>query len=424
MLWNEFIKRFGANAQSGLRFDRVLQYVTFPRVQVTSKGRRADMEREAELQSGVRQVGKLGRKDMQYFFDWLYKKGVRHIIRVSVEDSGDSGETVHSDQAIQESLERFIVEHLDWNKTDLDPETILRVSSKVDKEALTPDNPVKTEIVPDRQLKQLYLRWSGNNAVLRGWSEPEGLAMLPHLQTIFLFTPPADKTYDNELWIHAKLSDFRDRLNASRQTARAQAQTQLQVELTVPGVLGVGDINSTFGPVDVIGMESFTNNERKVVSLDAPHSTSSTPIKGVNSHRWLDSTVRFAGDMMPFWKTTVNNFLESRQNRRTLEGLENDVVLALIDDGVDMFDTPETNQILEGKSFDFHGGKVRPPFSSAKGHGTVMASMIFRVCPMVKIYPIRLKTYESAEGKNMNIDAGYAAQVCAMIQLHISHVEH
>ncbi|KAK4151929.1 hypothetical protein C8A00DRAFT_44937 [Chaetomidium leptoderma] len=410
MLWNEFVKRFGADAQSGLRFDRVLQYVTFPRVQVTLKGRRADMEREAELQSGVRQVGKLGRKDMQYFFDWLYKKGVRHIIRVSVEDSGDSGETVHSDQAIQESLERFIVEHLDWKKTDLDPETILRVSSKVNREAPTPENPMKTEIVSDRQLKQLYLRWSGNNAVLRGWSEPEGLAMLPYLQSILLFTPPADKTYDNEPWIRAKIDDFEAKLIASRQAARAQAQTLLPVKITAPGVFGVGDISSVFGDVEVIRMDSVADNERKVRSLDAPHLTSSAPVKGVNSHRWLDSTARFAGGMIPFWETTVNNFLESRQNRHTLGELEKDVVLALIDDGVDMFDTPETNQILEGKSFDFHGGKVRPPFSSAKGHGTVMASMILRVCPMVKIYPIRLKTYENAKGKNMNIDAGYAAQ--------------
>jgi hypothetical protein len=42
--------------------------------------------------------------------------------------------------------------------------------------------------------------------------------------------------------------------------------------------------------------------------------------------------------------------------------------------------------------------------------------MILRVCPMAKIYPIRLKTYnDSVEGKNLRIDAGYAAQVCTII---------
>lgn len=36
-----------------------------------------------------------------------------------------------SDQVIQESLERLIVENLDWQKIDLDPETILRVGCKI-----------------------------------------------------------------------------------------------------------------------------------------------------------------------------------------------------------------------------------------------------------------------------------------------------
>jgi hypothetical protein len=193
MLWNDFTKRFGANAKSGLKFDRVLQYVTLPRVEVILKGVRADQERELEIQSGIRQFGPLGRKDMQYFFEWLYAKGVRHIIRVCVEDSDDCGEKVHSDQAIQKCLEKFVVERLDWSKTDLDPETILHVSSRVEKETSTPENQGGTEAAPDRQLKQLRLRWSGSNAVLRAWSEPEGLAMLPHLKKIILVMPPAEK---------------------------------------------------------------------------------------------------------------------------------------------------------------------------------------------------------------------------------------
>jgi hypothetical protein len=196
MPWKVFLNRFGTDKSHGLQFDRVLQYVTFPCVEVIMKGPEADRQRKAELKDpGLRQVGPLGRKDLQYFFEWLYQKGVRHIIRVSVEDSGDSGEKVHSDQAIQKSLEKFIVEHLDWRKTDLDPETILRVSSKVVREppswkAKKTEEP-KVEAV--QQLTQLHLKWSGSNAVLRGWSEPEGLAMLPHLRQICLSPPPTDK---------------------------------------------------------------------------------------------------------------------------------------------------------------------------------------------------------------------------------------
>lgn len=201
MLSNEFVKRFGEDNKTGLKFDPVLQYVTFPYVEVQLVGRLADRERDEELRSGKRKLGALGRKDMKYFFDWLYKKGVRHIIRLSVEDSGEAGGKVHSDQAIQESLERFIVERLDWQKTDLDPETILHISSRVtEKDAPTQENPENKELVPDRQLKELCLRWSGSNALLRAWSEPEGLPLLPQLQRINLFKPPFEKVIMDISW--------------------------------------------------------------------------------------------------------------------------------------------------------------------------------------------------------------------------------
>jgi hypothetical protein len=193
ILWSEFLKRFGADASSDrLRFDTVLQYVTFPKVQVFNKGRHADREREAEEQSGMRQFGAFGRKDMKYFFEWLYNKGVRHIITLSVEDSSDSGEKVHSDQIIQESLERFTIERLDWRKTDLDPETILHIGSKVDAGASITDGEKNIQPIP-QQLRQLSLKWSGSNSVLRAWSEPEGLPLLPRLQRIHIYKPSSDQ---------------------------------------------------------------------------------------------------------------------------------------------------------------------------------------------------------------------------------------
>ncbi|KAF7554351.1 hypothetical protein G7Z17_g2955 [Cylindrodendrum hubeiense] len=402
MLWQDFTKRFGQDAKSKLRFDPVLQYVTFPRVEVRSKGRLADRRQGAEHQSGIHQHGSNGRKDMKYFLDWLYDKGVRHIIKLSVEDSGDDGEKVHSDQVIQDSLERFVVEHLDWQKTDLDPETILHISSKVSKAAPTPEDPKRTESVPDQQLRKLSLRWSGSNAVLRAWSEPDALPLLPRLQKVEIIQPPSDKMYDSPQWISNKIKEFGTRLDASRKIVQARKSAPSAIKR-------VFDTGAVFGHVEVIAIDSDTDEERRVTSGDTPHISNSAPSKGVNAHQWLKSTAKFAGLMDPFWKNTVQEFLKSRKNQGTPERVEDDVVLALIDDGVDMFDTSLSNQILEGKSFDFHDKKVRPPFSSAKGHGTVMASMILRVCPMAKVYPIRLKTYDNANGKN-NIDTNYAAQ--------------
>ncbi|KAI1370785.1 hypothetical protein F4677DRAFT_457624 [Hypoxylon crocopeplum] len=392
MLWNEFIERFGADTKSGLKFDNVLQYVTFPHVEVRLKGRLADRKRDT---APVRQPGDLGREDMKYFFDWLYKKGVRRIIKLTVEDSGDSSEKVHSDQAIQESTERFIIEQLDWQKMDLDPETILHVSSKVtEKEAPTSEKPANTELVPDRQLKQLSLRWSG-----------KGLPMLPQLQRIYVFKPSSDKEvkmYDNPQWINEKIDQFRIRLNANRKAAQV-------LELTTSRNQAPSDVSVALGDVEVISSNTDTYENRKVTSHDTPHSTTQVSAKSVDSHRWLDSTLKFAGEMIPFWQNTVQDFLKSRHNQGTTERVEDDVVLALIDDGVDRFDKSLTNQVIEGKSFDFHNGRLRPPFSSARGHGTVMASMILRVCPMAKVYPIRLKTYDKPDGK-CEIDRDYAAQ--------------
>ncbi|PNP41525.1 hypothetical protein TGAMA5MH_06626 [Trichoderma gamsii] len=404
MPWNEFLKRFGADTSSGrLKFDSVLQYVAFPEVQVQTKGRQADSEREAEEISGVRQIGVSGRKDMKYFFDWLYNKGVRHIITLSVEEI--PGEKVHSDRAIQESLERFTIERLDWRKPDLDPVTILHIGSKAaGTQTFTNDNENSTQPIP-QQLRQLSLKWSGSNSVLRAWSEPEGLPLLPRLQRIYIYKPSPNQEYDASQWIISNVKKFRMRLNANRKAIRDREVT------TSTGQNRFSDVDMAFGDVEVEIIDSGKHEERTLISRDMPHFTTSSIIKGVNSHSWLESTDRFAGEMTNFWQETVKEFLVSGHNLGTETKFEDDVIVALIDDGVDMFDPALSDRVLEGKSFDFHDGKVRPSFSSAKGHGTVMASMILRTCPMAKVYPIRLKTYPNANGKS-NIDAEYAAQAC------------
>ncbi|KAJ8131774.1 hypothetical protein O1611_g1849 [Lasiodiplodia mahajangana] len=372
ILWHQFVSRFGANTECGLKFDRVLQYATFPCVEVRLKGRLADLERHSGLRSGITQLGDLGRKDMKYFFDWLYEKGVRHIIKLSVEDSG---EKVHSDQAIQESIGRFIVEQLDWQKTDMDPETVLHVSSKVEKEAATDKNPRNTEIAPDRQLKQLELRWSGSNAILRAWSEPEGLTMLPQLQRIYLFKPPSSKTYESPKWIDEKVKQFEGRLNANRAKLKSELRSNLQAKLEA-GLRGklrgkleeeleakledglkselknelkasreYARLGQEYNNVDVIALDEGTYDKPKINSHNMPRLTTPTITKSITSHRWLDSTVRFAGEMRPFWQNTLDDFLRSGQNLDSLKGVADDVVVALIDDGVDAFDTALDDQV-------------------------------------------------------------------------------
>jgi hypothetical protein len=103
-----------------------------------------------------------GCTDITFLFDWLWhSKGVRRIMNVTMEDR----QQPHSDEAIERCLERFRVESLDWQKIDLCPGVIATVGS---------------------HLRNISLHWSGHNAVLRGWGEPEGLSKCPQLQSITL----------------------------------------------------------------------------------------------------------------------------------------------------------------------------------------------------------------------------------------------
>lgn len=147
----------------------------------------------------------------------------------------------------------------------------------------------------------------------------------------------------------------------------------------------------------------------------------------------------FARNVNQLWTTTRGSFFSnlgsatSGLNQETAfrrESPENEIVVALIDDGVSLLDQNFVGRVLEGKTFDYQEGKVGQSYNSAQGHGTEMARCILRVCPMAKIYPsepsphwsyfmyaqadlialVRLKTHVSNEGNNQ-IDLESAALV-------------
>lgn len=147
----------------------------------------------------------------------------------------------------------------------------------------------------------------------------------------------------------------------------------------------------------------------------------------------------FARNVNQLWTTTRASYfsnigsVSSGLNQETAsrrESPENEIVVALIDDGVSLLDQNFVGRVLEGKTFDYRGGTVGQSYNSAQGHGTEMARCILRVCPMAKIYPsepspncscpmyaranliasVRLKTHVTSEGKNQ-IDLESAALV-------------
>ena len=104
-----------------------------------------------------------GKDDVMRLFDYLrIQKGVKRVIRVIIVDTETPS---HSDEAIEHALKDLKVETWDWRKYDLCTESIFRAAPEVE---------------------ELNLYWSGNNAVLRSWCEPDGLPKLKQLKKVYL----------------------------------------------------------------------------------------------------------------------------------------------------------------------------------------------------------------------------------------------
>lgn len=142
-----------------LKFEDVLQYVAVPQIRVEPQ--------PVAARRGPKRPSKpdgKGRNDLVFLFKWLKgDRNVKTILKVIVDDLQEPS---HSDEAIEAALENVGVEIWDWKKTDLCSEVIYNVA-------------------PTARIVNLY--WSGNNSVLRGWSEAEGLARLEKLEKVYVY---------------------------------------------------------------------------------------------------------------------------------------------------------------------------------------------------------------------------------------------
>ena len=115
-------------------------------------------------------------------------------------------------------------------------------------------------------------------------------------------------------------------------------------------------------------------------------------------HRWLES---------------MDEFADFIQNVDAPLPLREDILVALIDDGIDINEQSLHKRILDGRSFcprDSHQNLNQPYYSTTSGHGTVMASLICRICPNAKLYIIKLNEHVNEQCKRQ-ITAKSAAKV-------------
>jgi len=118
----------------------------------------------------------------------------------------------------------------------------------------------------------------------------------------------------------------------------------------------------------------------------------------LQSHRWLRCIDAFADQMQ--------NLSEPPTSEPELKG---PIMVALIDDGVNNCHPALRGKIHSGMSFHRGGTLPVPYYVSSTGHGTVMASMICRVCPTARLQVFKLDTYQS-EDNVAQITAKSAAQ--------------
>lgn len=103
----------------------------------------------------------VGRTDLYLIFDWLKNVvGVKKVVEVVVVDDSKDRKP-HSDQAIKECLRDLDVEIWNWKRMDISSELIYTVAGDY--------------------VSVVYLYCSGVNAVLRGWSDINGLAKLQNV---------------------------------------------------------------------------------------------------------------------------------------------------------------------------------------------------------------------------------------------------
>ncbi|CAD6442393.1 bb52b886-4da0-4df4-8be6-03664f8edd25 [Sclerotinia trifoliorum] len=339
IIFNDFKRSYRKFA-----FDKVLQSVHFGEIQLdVPNGSRRRPE-------GMAKPGN-GRKDIIEFFNWLKnEKEITHIVMVTVDDLKDPP---HSDEALEKSLEGLDIEILDWRKWDLDPKTIQDACKK-------------------SNLREVHLYWKGNNAILRAWSEPDGLVKMEHLETIYVYASKG--LLESQEKVERDYNEFRRRMHV------IQGSRTIKVKDLI---YNATNSNAT----------SEGHGMHLIYSKDAGQTQ-------IDPHQWLtvmDSFVKAICKLKPPQEEKLDQGQNYLKDSKLPQALRKDVQVALIDDGADFMHKAIGDKLNGGRSFGTGKG-VAAFHGSTTGHGTYMAYMIGRICPRVEIYVCKLNVIRGGDG--------------------------
>ncbi|KAK7923590.1 hypothetical protein PG985_007661 [Apiospora marii] len=375
---------------SSVTFDDILQYVYLPTVHWTDKDS-LNSAKNYEENHEQEEQGR-GREDVSRIFNWLREQKVNRIIKVIVEDYE---KPAHSDNAVVAALRGFHVEVLHWLKIDLDPFTILRIGEDI---------------------RELKLRWSGSNTALRAWGDPYGLRQLGHLNKVYLELVEEENLEDHKT-TDANVDAFRKRL--SQAASLSEDENNMNPDIQIPYLASCGGRDISVELLRPVFHGSRSNKNK---------TTSGPKVPNTENHRWLDTMKAFGKKMATIWETTKRSADMERDNfkkattgtKKTLPDTIEPVVVALIDDGADILQLSSSVGDIQWKGNSLSYGSIDNNNSptdernhslaeSTNGHGTVMAHMIYQVCPMVKLYVIRMEHKRSESGTEATVDPESAA---------------
>ena len=136
--------------------DKMLNCVYIPKVTV-----KWNDDESLHLRDKLEPARCEGQTDFFMIFEWLRQAGVKRILQVIVDDSTkpeDEDPRPHSDDAIFHCLVPFEIEVWDWKRLDISSDLIRRIG--------------------ENHISEVHLYCSGLDAVLRHWSDRNGLARL------------------------------------------------------------------------------------------------------------------------------------------------------------------------------------------------------------------------------------------------------
>ncbi|KAK7403904.1 hypothetical protein QQX98_010311 [Neonectria punicea] len=331
-----------------LKFESILKYVALPVLSVEPRSSRNPRSLQASPKDAQSELHRTGRSDLVAVFDWLWRRGVREIIKVMVVDDGDHP---HADAAIVDALYGFKVEEWDWKRVDLCSDVIYESSPAV---------------------REVSLYSSGNNAVLMGWASAEGLGnrdKFPHLKKINLFVQ--DGLDDNERW--------------KRNNRRFQERIFKQVQKGQKGLNG--------GKIDV---KIIADNHAVKFSsgLSTTESIEEAP-------PWIRSIREYSTFLM----NASMSLGKGKQVSSVKIAIIDDGIDATLHDlqskiagGATFCPYPHSSVLVN--SYFVPRGK----------HGTLMAQLICDICPATQLYIARLEELPALTGSGRRVTARSAAK--------------